>query len=86
MNDIMIFSKTLKEHLKHLHMTFSLFNQYRLTFNEKKSFLEYSIITLLRQRVDELRMTTSEEKIAVILNLQFLKMLKNLKMYLRLTE
>ena len=69
MNDVMIFSKTLKEHLKHLCMTFSLFNQYRLTFNEKKSFLEYSIITLLRQRVDELRMTTSEEKIAVILNL-----------------
>ena len=68
-NDVVIFLKTLKEHLKHLHMTFSLFNQYRLIMNEKKSFLEYSIITLLRQHVDELRMTTSEEKIAAILNL-----------------
>ena len=69
MNDVVIFLKTLEKHLKHLCTTFSLFNQYRLTLNEKKSFLEYSIITLLRQRVDELRMTTSEEKIAVILNL-----------------
>ena len=82
----MIFLKTLKKHLKHLCMTFDLFNQYRLTFNEKKSFLRYSIITLLRQCVDELRMTTSEEKIAVISNLQFSEMLKDLKMYLRLTE
>ena len=85
-NDIIIFSKTLKEHLKHLCMTFSLFNQYELIMNRKKSFLKYSIIILLRQHVDELRMTTSEEKIAAILNLWFPETLKDLETYLRLTE
>ena len=48
-NNVVIFSKTLKDHLKHLRMVFSLFNQYRLILNEKKSFLGYSIITLLGQ-------------------------------------
>src|SRR5438046_6729377 len=46
-NDIIIFLKTLKNHLKHLNIVFNLFDKMRITFKEVKTHLNYSSIILL---------------------------------------
>src|SRR5947207_2519284 len=48
-DDIIIFSKTLKNHLKHLNIVFSLFDKIRITLKEVKTHLNYSSIILLNQ-------------------------------------
>ena len=86
MNDIIVFSKTLKKHIAHLRQIFQLFANKRdnLTFN--KSFLNYSFIMLLEQRVDNLDLSTSIEKIITIIFLRFSQSLKNLKHFLDLID
>ena len=46
-DDIVIFSKILKNHLKHLNTVFNLFDKMRITFKEVKTYLDYSLIILL---------------------------------------
>ena len=79
MNDIIIFSKTLKEHIAHLRQIFQLFASKRVNLALNKSFLNYSFIMLLEQRVDNLDLSISIEKITIIIFLRFSQSLKNLK-------
>src|SRR5436189_2384326 len=46
-NDIVIFLKILKNHLKHLNIVFNLFNKLKIIFKEIKIHLDYSLIILL---------------------------------------
>src|SRR5437667_10872671 len=46
-NNIIIFSKTLKDHLQHLNMIFSLFNKLEITLKKIKTHLDYLLIILL---------------------------------------
>src|SRR5947207_5428514 len=85
-NDIVIFSKTLKNHLKHLNTVFNLFDKMRITLKKVKTHLDYSSIILLNQQVDDFDMISSKKQIAVLQDLLFLKILKNLKIYLDLTD
>ena len=48
-DDIVIFSKTLKNHLKHLNIIFNLFDELKIIFKEIKTHLNYSSIILLNQ-------------------------------------
>src|SRR5437667_9243964 len=48
-DDIVIFLKTLKNHLKHLNTVFNLFDKMRITLKEVKTHLDYSSIILLSQ-------------------------------------
>src|SRR5204862_3153310 len=48
-DDIVIFSKTLKNYLKHLNIVFNLFDELRITLKEVKTHLNYSSIILLNQ-------------------------------------
>src|SRR6266496_880401 len=48
-DDIVIFSKTLENHLQHLNMIFSLFNRLEITFKRIKTHLNYLSIILLDQ-------------------------------------
>src|SRR5436190_22457056 len=48
-NDIIIFSKTLKNHFKHLNTVFNLFNELRITLKKVKIHLDYLSIILLNQ-------------------------------------
>jgi len=84
-DDITISSMTLKDHIRNLHTIFSLFQQVQITLSSIKSFIEYSLISLLGQRVNSFKMTTSEEKIEVISNLDFSRNWKDLERYLGLT-
>ena len=85
-NDIIIFLKTLKNHLKHLNIVFNLFDKMRITFKEVKTHLNYSSIILLNQQVDDFDMISSKKQIAVLQDLLFLKILKDFKIYLDLID
>jgi hypothetical protein len=86
MNDIMIFSKILNDHLEHLRQIFKRLQDYNVILNSKKVFLEYFFIVLLEQIVNVLKLTTTKEKLTAIINLTFSLILKELKTYLNLTE
>src|SRR5947199_7934372 len=81
-NDIVIFSKILKNHFKHLNTVFNLFDKMKITFKEIKTHLDYSSIILLNQQVDDFDMIFSKKQIAALQDLLFSEILKNLKIYL----
>lgn len=83
-NDIIIFFKTLKEHITYLYQIFELFQSLNISLKSKKFYLKYLTVTLLKQRVDNLSLITVYKKIKIIINLQFSTTLKNLNTYLRL--
>ena len=85
-DDIVIFSKTLKNHLKHLNTVFSLFDKMRIIFKEVKTHLNYSSIILLNQQVDDFDMTFLKKWIAVLQDLSFSEILKDFEIYLNLTD
>ena len=85
-NDIITYSRTLKKHLAHLRQLFDLFRLKRVNFVFTKSFFEYSSIMLFDQRVNFLNMIIVKKKIAVIIFLLFSINLKNLNIFLDLTE
>ena len=81
-DDIVIFSKSLKEHVQHLHVIFQLFSDLNISLSLKKIFLEYSIVQLFEEKMNAFDLTTVVEKIEVIFKLKFLVNLKELKTYL----
>ena len=84
-DDIIIFSYTLEEHLKHLRQIFQLFRRMRVSLSPTKSFIGYPSVTLLGQRVDGLGMSTTNEKVAAITSLRFPENLRDLEIFLGLT-
>jgi hypothetical protein len=85
-DDIVIFSKTLEDHLEHLDTVFNLFNKLGITLKGAKTHLGYPSIILLGQRVDGFGMTSSKERIAALGDLAFPETLKDLETYLGLTS
>ena len=85
-DDIMIFFRSFKEHVKHLWTIFDLFTCLIISLKSRKFYLSYLSVTLLSQRVNGLDLLTAEEKVAALKGLAFLITLKALKTYLRLTE
>ena len=85
MDDIIIFSKELDDHIQHLRSVFQLFQKRRVNLAPTKSFLGYPSITLLGQKVDSLGLSTTAEKIAAITSLQFPASLRELEYFLGLT-
>ena len=85
-NDIVIFSKTLKKHLTHLRDVFQLLNSYDIRLSSKKSYLNYSTVALLKQKIDVFDLTIAADKLTAITNLRFSYTLKNLEGYLDFTE
>ena len=57
-DDIVVFSQTLEEHLSHLHSVFQLLESYGISLSPKKSFLGYPTVALLGQKVDAFGLTT----------------------------
>ena len=85
-DNIVIFLKTLMKHLMHLKTIFNTFNEMRISIKEIKFFIDYLSTTLLSQWVDVFRLSTAEEKIAALKDFVFLKIFKDLEMYLSLTN
>ncbi len=84
-DDVVVASKTLQEHIEHLHRVFSLFVEKGISVKPSKSYIGYPSVTLLGQRVDSLGLSTAEEKLAAISKLRFPSTLSALETYLGLT-
>ena len=84
-DDIVIYSSTLDEHIQHLQQVFGVLAKLNIHLSPKKSFLGYPSVQLLGQKVDALGLATAEDKLAAISNLQFPKTLAQLEKYLGLT-
>ena len=86
MNDIMIFNKTLDEHLFHLNIIFQLFKYMNIVIKSIKTYLNYFSIALFDQKINNLNLIMIEKKLKVIFKFQFLNSFKLLKFYLNLTK
>ena len=84
-DDIVIFSHTLAEHLQHLQQLFLLLRSKGISLAPLKSYLGYPSVMLLGQRVDSLGISTTNEKIRAITALQFPGSLRQLETFLGLT-
>ncbi|KAI0992683.1 hypothetical protein K3495_g15502, partial [Podosphaera aphanis] len=75
-DDIVIFSKTFRDHALHLRAVFSKLKKHFIHLSPKKCFINYPSVDLLGQRVDALGLSSDKEKLAAIANLQFPRTLK----------
>ena len=85
-NDLIIFSKTLKNYKKYFSIIFFLFDRFEISLNKVKTYLEYLFIIFLDQQVNKFDMIISEKQIVIIQELKFFETLKNLEIYLNLTD
>jgi len=85
-DDTLIFSKVLEDHLAHLHYVFSILTFNNVTLNLKKSFISFPNTKLLRQYVDSLGLTTYNKKLKAITLLSFPATTATLKTYLGITS
>jgi hypothetical protein len=84
-DDLVIFSRTLEEHLKHLAIIFKLLDDLRVTLKPSKAFIAYPSIKLLGQVVDAFGMTAAEDKLHALLALDFPETLKKLELFIGLS-
>lgn len=84
-DDIVIFFTSLQEHVKHLGLVFQALSDMNIHLAPVKAFLGYPSVQLLGQHVDALGLAISEEKLAVIRNLEFPSTLAALERYLGMT-
>lgn len=81
-DDIVIFSKTFEDHMRHLEEVFTQLEKFDIVLSPKKSFIGYPSIQLLGQKVDALGMATDEDKLKAIAQLKFPKTLHQLEHHL----
>ena len=86
MDDIVIYGKTLQDHLQQLYAIFALFQRLRIHLKPTKTYLGYPNIQLLGQYINSLGLTTIQNKIEAITKLEFPRNLQELKAYLGLTS
>ena len=85
-DDIIVFFRTLPEHLQHLALIFQTFIETGIFIKPTKAFIGFPSMQLLGQHVDSLGLATSEEKIRIISQLAFPNSLRKLEIYLGLTD
>lgn len=85
-NDVMIFSKFMKEHIRHLNEILAVFEKLNIAIKFSKICLEYSSVALLERKINSLDLSTFAKKLKVIIKLKFLVTLTKLKIYLELID
>jgi len=84
-DDIVIYSTSLEQHVEHLRQVFAALDKSNIHLSPKKSFLGFLSVRLLGQKVDALGLATAAEKLAAISTLSFLTTLSLLETYLGMT-
>ncbi|KAL8369548.1 hypothetical protein RB595_000061 [Gaeumannomyces hyphopodioides] len=85
-DDIIIFSDSEEEHLKHLDAIFALFAERNIGLAGKKSFLCYSSVVLLGFQVDALGLHTTEARMEAVKALRFPRNLAQLEKWIGFTS
>ena len=84
-DDVVIFSRSLREHHLHLSKVFSLFQSNGISINPAKAFLGYPSVHLLGQKVNSFGLSTADDKLKAISQLDFPRTLSQLETYLGMT-
>ena len=84
-DDIIIFSKTLEDYIRHLRLVFKLFRRINVVLKPIKLFVGYPNIYLLGQYIDLFGLSTPQERLAAISRLKFPQTLAALETYLGIT-
>jgi hypothetical protein len=69
-DDILVFSKTLNEHITHLHTMFGILKDHSLYINEKKTFLCQEVVEYLGHLIFAHGVRMDPSKVSVILSWQ----------------
>jgi hypothetical protein len=72
-DDIVIFSRSLAEHLMHVGLVLEALEKVGMTVSEKKCHFAYQSVELLGRRVSRLGLSTQEEKVKAIMDLPYPK-------------
>lgn len=84
-DDIVIASRTLVEHIDHLHKVLSRLQALNIKIEPKKAFVGFPSVQLLGLRVDGLGLITTEAKLDALKSLTFPRTLADLEHYLGIT-
>ena len=85
-DDIIIFSRIKKKHLKHLKTIFERLFFYNVIFNFVKKILSFFFLILLNQIMNALKFIIAKKKLIAIIQLIFSRILNAFEIYLKLTE
>jgi hypothetical protein len=81
-DDIVIYSKSFEDHLSHVDAVLTAINKAHITLSASKCHFTYQSILLLGQKVSRLGLSTHKEKVDVILNLEYPKIVHELQVFL----
>jgi hypothetical protein len=81
-DDVVIYSDTLEDHIHHLRTIFKLFRSKNIAISPTKSYIGYPNVQLLGFRVDGLGLSTTADRVAAFKNLAFPRQLKALEQYI----
>jgi hypothetical protein len=81
-DDIVIYSDTADDHLRHLRTIFALFRKKNIAISPTKSYLGYPNVELLGFRVDSLGLTNTAQRLEAFKKLAFPTTLKALEQYI----
>ena len=84
-DDVIVYSKIMAEHVNHLNAIFHGLSELSITLKPTKSFIGYPSVHLLSQKVDAFGLSTSMDKLQAIADLEFPKSLRLLEIYLGMT-
>lgn len=85
-DDVVIFSKIKKEHFAHLQNVFVILTKNNISINSLKAFIDYLFVILLKQRVTSLKLFIDQQKMKIIVDLNFSKAFDQLKSSLNLID
>ena len=80
-NDIVIYSKTLKKHFIHFDKIFDMLDSNNISIKSKKTFIDYFTIHLLNQKINSLKLIIAKKKLKIIFRFFFSKTLQLLNIY-----
>ena len=83
-DDFVIASGSVDEHIRDLRLVFGVMRELNIMLAPTKAFIGFPSVRLLGQKVDGLGMTTPEDKLVAIRELDFPRSLKELETYLGL--
>lgn len=81
-DDIVIYSKTFEDHLKHVDLVLKAIIQSKITLSPEKCHFAYQSLKLLGQKVSRLGLSTYKEKVDAILQLVEPKNIHELQVFL----
>jgi dUTPase len=85
LDDLVVASATFDEHLHHLGMVLDVLERHHVSLEPSKAYVAFPEVSLLGQVVDAFGMSTPEDKVKAIANLQFPVTLRQLETYLGMT-